>query len=234
VTQTQTDAGQRAPVALEVRGLRSVLVRQAVLDGVDLVVDAGQSVAVVGPSGSGKTTLLMAMAGIGEMTSGAVRIAGRDLGGMRARERAATRLRHIGIVYQFAELLPELTPWENVALPALLAGAGRDAAYARAGELLEDLCVSGTTGASTATLSGGERQRVAVARALVNRPALVLADEPTGSLDRDTTDVVADLLFALPCARRCALVVVTHNERVAARADRVLELRSGSLTEVGR
>jgi putative ABC transport system ATP-binding protein/lipoprotein-releasing system ATP-binding protein len=199
-----------------------------VLDGVDLKVGHGESVAITGPSGTGKTTLLLCLAGLVPIDAGRILIDGMDLRTLNSRAKAALRLRHIGIVYQFGELLPELTPIENVALPALLGGVGQRQATMKARELLDDLDVGALAGASTATLSGGERQRVAVARALVTDPTVVLADEPTGSLDREGADVVADLLFSLPGRYRCALVVVTHNDAVAARADRALALRSGS------
>jgi putative ABC transport system ATP-binding protein/lipoprotein-releasing system ATP-binding protein len=219
-------------VALRACGLRRIVGGRALLDGVDLSLDGGSSLAVVGPSGTGKTTLVMLLAGFTRPDTGTVRVAGRDLSTLSDRERAAVRLTEIGVVYQSGELLPELTPLENVALPALLAGAGRDRGFGRAAALLRELAVEGIAASPTSTLSGGERQRVAVARALVNGPAVLLADEPTGSLDRDTTDVVADLLFALPGSRGCALVVVTHDDRIAARADRIVELRSGALAEV--
>jgi predicted ABC-type transport system involved in lysophospholipase L1 biosynthesis ATPase subunit len=224
--------GRSHSEALCAHGLRAVLGGRAVLDHVDLSLDEGSSVAVVGPSGSGKTTLLMLLAGITRPSAGALSVAGRDLVSSSDRDRAAVRLTEIGVVYQFGELLPELTPVENVALPALMAGMGRDEGFTRAAALLEDLAVDGAVDVPTSALSGGERQRVAVARALVNRPSLLLADEPTGSLDGDTTEIVADLLYSLPGDRSCAMVVVTHNERVAARADRVLELRAGCLVEV--
>ena len=219
-------------MAVRADGLRVTYGGRAVLDGLDLTLQAGESVAVLGPSGSGKTTLLTVLSGLVAPAAGRVSIAGRDLGRMSDRQRAALRLTEIGVVYQFGELMPELTPVENVTLPALLAGAGRDSAFTRAEQLLAELEVGAADRTPTGALSGGERQRVAVARALINEPSLLLADEPTGALDRATTDTVADLLFALPRTRDCAMLVVTHNERVAARADRATELRDGRLAEV--
>lgn len=153
---------------------------------------------------------------------------------LRPGARAAARLSSVGVVYQFGELLPELTPIENVALPALLAGRGRRWAYDRAATLLAELGVDSLAWGTTAVLSGGERQRVAVARALVTEPVLVLADEPTGALDRAATEMVSKLLYSLPGKYGYTVVVVTHNDRVARGADRWLELDGGSLTEVGQ
>ncbi|WP_229859395.1 ABC transporter ATP-binding protein [Streptomyces poonensis] len=217
---------------LSVRGLTHSIGDRVLLQGVGLDVAAGESVAVTGPSGSGKSTLLGCVLGLVRPDAGGIEVAGADLTRMRGRTLERHRSRNIGVVFQFGELLPELTPAENVALAALLAGVGADEAYRRAGELLDELRVPhGQT--PTAHLSGGERQRTAVARALVNEPKLLLADEPTGALDERTRDSVADLLFSVPGRWGCGLVVVTHDLTVAARADRRLDLRGGRLVTVG-
>ncbi|QOC94973.1 ABC transporter ATP-binding protein [Micromonospora craniellae] len=209
---------------MEAKGLRYEVNDRVILDDVDLTAGKGSSTAIVGPSGTGKTTLLMCLAGILPIKAGRVRIAGQDLTAAKGRDRAGLRLREIGLIYQFGELLPELSPIDNVTLPALLAGIRRKEAYGRARRLLTELEVETLSEAPTALLSGGERQRVAVARALVTEPTVVLADEPTGSLDPASTELVANLLFGLPETHGCALVVVTHNDRVAARADSVFRL----------
>lgn len=214
--------------ALDIHGLSYGIAGRTLLDGLDLRVDRGESVSVVGPSGSGKSTLLGCVLGLIRPDSGVVAVCGTDL--VSSRTRTVERLRGsaMGVVFQFGELLPELTPVENVALGALLAGVPAAESYRRATELLAEL---GVPLAETPTnrLSGGERQRTAVARALINRPALLLADEPTGALDVRTRDGVADLLYELPARWNCALVVVTHDLTVAARADRCLQLLDGSL-----
>lgn len=202
-----------------------------ILDRIDLEVPAGRSVAITGPSGSGKTTLLMCLSGQFSLAGGEVRVGGVVLSGLPPRRRAALRLRCIGQIYQFGELVPELTPIENVALPAMLNRMPRQEAEERAGELLYQLDVAEVAYRDTTVLSGGERQRVAVARALMMRPQLLLADEPTGSLDSEATELVSGLLFELPDRFGCALVVVTHNPLVANRADRRWELRDGRLRE---
>ncbi len=214
--------------AVAVDSLSYALPDRALLDDITLRVSYGESVAVTGASGSGKSTLLMCLLGLTTPHTGTVRIAGRDIVPMRGRALARHRRAHVGMVFQFGELLAELTPSENVALAGLLAGLPRREAYARAGRLLAELGVP-ADGSPTAHLSGGERQRTAVARALVNEPALLLADEPTGALDSVNREAVADLLFSLPKQRRCALLVVTHDASVAARADRTLLLEAGRL-----
>ncbi|MEF9886780.1 ABC transporter ATP-binding protein [Streptomyces sp. P9-A4] len=194
----------------------------------DLTLNAGESVSVMGPSGSGKSTLLSCALGLLKPDRGNVQVAGVDLAGLNRRKLAEHRRSHIGVVFQFGELVPELTPVENVALAALLSGVPRATAYADAARLLDDLGVP-RSDAATATLSGGERQRTAVARALVNKPGLILADEPTGALDEANRDSVADLLFSLPKRWECALLTVTHDRDVASRADRTLALTDGKL-----
>ncbi|WP_067453106.1 ABC transporter ATP-binding protein [Actinomadura macra] len=218
----------RAP-ALQIEGLRYEIGDRVLLDDLDLQVSAGHSLAVTGPSGSGKSTLLMCALGLVKPDSGTVSVAGKDMTRLSARALASHRRRHLGVVFQFGELLPELSPSENVAIAALLAGVDRRKAYADARDLLRWLGVpeQGTTG----LLSGGERQRTAVARALVMEPTLVLADEPTGALDQRTRETVADLLFDIPARRGCALVVVTHDPAVAGRADAQVSLDSGRLVE---
>ncbi|MFI0368156.1 ABC transporter ATP-binding protein [Actinomadura sp. 1N219] len=198
--------------------------------GIDLSVSAGESVAVTGPSGSGKSTLLMCVLGLVKADTGTIRVAGDDITRMTSRRLADVRRTRMGVVFQFGELLPELSPVENVALPALLAGTHRRQAYTRAQELLGEL---GVPAAETPTglLSGGERQRTAVARALITEPALLLADEPTGALDHHARERVADLLFEVPPVHGCALVVVTHDLAVAGRATRGLRLDAGELAE---
>nr|WP_206209725.1 ABC transporter ATP-binding protein [Streptomyces sp. SID10362] len=197
------------------------------LDGADLAVPAGSSVSVMGPSGSGKSTLLMCVMGLIRPQSGLVEVVGQDVTRLSARALAAHRRRHVGMVFQFGELLPELTPVENVMIASLLAGDAVNEARSRAESLLTRLGVPEAT--ATQDLSGGERQRVAVARALVNMPELLLADEPTGALDGEQREAVADLLFSTPREHGCALVVVTHDPMVAGRADVRLHLHEGRL-----
>jgi lipoprotein-releasing system ATP-binding protein len=224
------DASAPGAPVLEIEGMTYAIDRRVLFNSVDLKLSPGESVAVTGPSGSGKSTLLSCILGLVRPDSGAVRVAGEDVRALRGRRLARHRQENVGVVFQFGELLPELTPLDNVALAALLHRAGRRTAYERAAALLDELGVPRT--GPTDRLSGGERQRTAVARALVNGPALLLADEPTGALDRATRDHVVDLLFSLPARRGCGLLVVTHDPAVAARADRVVDLNDGTLTEV--
>ncbi|RFU41214.1 ATP-binding cassette domain-containing protein [Actinomadura logoneensis] len=216
---------------VKVSGLSYSVPGRKILNNVELAVRKGESVAVTGPSGSGKSTLLTCLLGLLTPDSGSIFIEGCDLARMPARKRAALRRRKLGMIFQFGELLPELSPVENVALAGLLAGMSKGRSYGRAKTLLERLGVPATE-TPTGQLSGGERQRTAVARALIAGPGVLLADEPTGALDAGTRDDVADLLFALPRQRDCALIVVTHDPAVARRADRQLLLQPSGLTEV--
>lgn len=213
---------------LEVRDLHYSVAGRTLLDGVELTLPAGGSLAVTGPSGTGKSTLLNCVLGLIRCDEGEVLVAGQDLTRLKPRSLARHRRDTIGMVFQFGELLPELTPVENVALAALLAGVKRAEAFSRARRLLLELGVP-MVGTPTAELSGGERQRAAVARALVNRPSLLLADEPTGSLDAQNREAVAELLFSLPEQWGCAVLVVTHDTSVAAHADHCLTLHEGRL-----
>jgi putative ABC transport system ATP-binding protein/lipoprotein-releasing system ATP-binding protein len=176
----------------------------------------------------------MVLAGLIPAAAGSIIIDGVETAGFSAQRWAAVRLAKLGIIYQFGELLPELNPVENVILPALLAGSDPKSARAHAAGLLQALQVGATERMNTATLSGGERQRVAAARALINRPAVLLADEPTGALDATTADIVAELLFSLPKQYGCGVVVVTHNPQVADRADVQLSLNAGKLRQAIR
>ena len=204
-----------------------------VFSGIEVAVRAGESLAVVGASGSGKSTLLHLLAGLDRPTDGQVRLLGEDL--YRHSEAGLGRLRsrHLGFIYQFHHLLPEFSALENVMMPLLIAGQGSRQAAAPAQALLEQVGLGHRLRHKPGELSGGERQRVAVARALVNRPACVLADEPTGNLDENTADAVFAMLMALKDQQESALVIVTHDIRLAARCDRVLELSQGRLRERG-
>jgi lipoprotein-releasing system ATP-binding protein len=216
------------PTALEMTALNYSIGGRSLMSGLELRLSAGESVSVMGPSGSGKSTLISCALGLLKPDDGSVKVAGAELSALSRRQLAEHRRSHVGVVFQFGELLPELTPVENVALAALLSGASRSAAYEEAAGLLRELGVP-ESNAATATLSGGERQRTAVARALVNKPKLLLADEPTGALDAANRDSVADLLFSVPSRWDCALLVVTHDSEVAGRADRTLALSDGKL-----
>ncbi|WP_405874261.1 ATP-binding cassette domain-containing protein [Streptomyces zaomyceticus] len=177
-----------------------------------------------------KSTLLSCVLGLIKPAAGSVRVMGTDIVGLRPARLAAVRARSMGMVFQFGELLPELSPLDNVMLASLLARTDRRAAQERARSLLDDLGVP--RAATSDELSGGERQRTAVARALINEPALLLADEPTGALDTETRDRTAELLFDLPRRYACGLLVVTHDPGIAARAGRTLRLEAGILKTV--
>lgn len=207
---------------------------RAVLDGVDAEVRRGEFVALLGPSGSGKSTLLNLIGGIDLPTSGEVIVEGEALTRMGERDRTLFRRRRIGFVFQFFNLVPTLTVEENLLLPLELTGRLGARERARARSLLEEVGLADRASAFPDRLSGGEQQRVAVARALVHDPALVLADEPTGNLDREMGRQVADLLDRLVRREGRTLVVVTHSTELADRADRILELRGGRLHELGR
>lgn len=198
-----------------------------VLKGIDLAIDKGEIVAIIGPSGAGKTTLLQILGTLDSPDAGRLIINGTETGGLKDKELAAFRNKNIGFVFQFHQLLPEFTALENVMIPALIAKEKPAVAEKRAKEMLDFLKLSDRLTHKPAALSGGEKQRVAVARALINRPAVVLADEPSGSLDTQNKAELHALFFELREQMGQTFVVVTHDEQLASSADRVIHLQDG-------
>lgn len=200
-----------------------------ILRGISMDMAEGGSLAIVGPSGSGKTTLLMTMAGLERATEGQVIVAGQDLGGLDEDALALLRGETIGIVFQSFHLVPSMTAIENVALP--LEFLGRDAPFDRAADALGEVGLSDRFDHFPSELSGGERQRVGLARALVTRPKILLADEPTGNLDSRTGQAVMDLMFDLHARTGATLVLITHDDTLAARCERVMRIEDGRIAE---
>ena len=224
---------------LEGRALRKVYHEEdgselRILDGVNLQVVAGEAIAVVGASGAGKSTLLHLLGLLDRPTSGDVLLEGGNVSELTARQIAAVRNSRIGFVFQFHHLLREFTALENVMMPMLIAGTARRDAANRAEELLGQVGLRPRASHKSSELSGGEQQRVAVARALANRPAVLIADEPSGNLDTHTSAQLHDLFFRLREEHHVALVLATHNRELAARTDRILEVRDTQLSTVSR
>ncbi len=200
-----------------------------VLKGVDLEIDRGEFVSIVGKSGAGKSTLLHILGTLDRPDAGSLTIDDQEVFGLGAKRLAAFRNRNIGFVFQFHHLLPEFTALENVCIPAYIGGRPEGQARTRAGELLDYLGLSDRLDHKPSQLSGGEQQRVAVARALMNQPTIVFADEPSGNLDSASSQELHELLFRLRADFDQSFVIVTHNKDLAAMSDRTLEMRDGKL-----
>lgn len=220
---------RRIDCMLQILGLTKRYRERVVLNQLQLTAGSGEYIAIVGESGSGKSTLLNLIAGLDRPDAGSVVIDGTDIAALDDTARTLTRRTKLGFVFQAFHILPHLSVVQNVALPLVLLGEPPESREQRAAELLAEVGLAGRESSMPRELSGGELQRVAVARALVHRPALVLADEPTGNLDPDTANIVLDLLAREIRSRRAAGVLVTHSEAAAATADRVLRLDHGKL-----
>ena len=222
-----------SPGFLRVEELRKEFLRKVgtleVLKGISFTLDRGEMLGVVGVSGAGKTTLLQIVGTLDRPTSGAVLYDGRDITGMGEEELAAFRNRSVGFVFQFHHLLPEFNARENVMLPCLISGMPWDEAGRRAEGLLAEVGLSGRLTHRVGEISGGEQQRVAICRALAMGPEVILADEPTGNLDKETASGVMDLLVTLNQTRGMSLIVVTHNEEMAGRMHRVIQIDDGRI-----
>ena len=203
-----------------------------VFEGIDLELERGGLAAIMGASGVGKTTLLNLLGALDRPTSGRIWLDGQDLGTLPEAGLSALRNEKVGFVFQFFHLLPEFTALENVAFPLLIRGLGRREAAARAGRMLEEVLLADKADCRPGQLSGGEMQRVALARALVNEPRLLLADEPTGNLDARTGEMVLDLILDLHRRKGLSSILVTHNERIAARCRTVLVMEAGTLKPI--
>lgn len=214
---------------IDIKGITKSFGSLQVLKGIDLHIDKGEVVSIVGPSGAGKTTLLQIIGTLDKPDSGDIIIDGTDVRKLGAKKLSEFRNRRIGFVFQFHQLLPEFTAVENVMLPAFIAGMSKSEAKKRAVELLDFMGLSDRADHKPNELSGGEKQRVAVARALVNRPAVILADEPSGSLDSKNKDELHRLFFDLRDRTGQTFVIVTHDESLAKITDRTIEMKDGML-----
>ena len=204
-----------------------------VLKGVDLTVGRGEIVSIVGPSGAGKTTLLQILGTLDEPHEGSVMVDGVDVVTLKEKEKASFRNRRLGFIFQFHQLLPEFTALENVMIPALIAGVDEGVADKKARELLQYLQLSDRLSHKPSELSGGEKQRVAVARALINDPQIILADEPSGSLDSKNKEELHRLLFELRDKFSLTVILVTHDKELAALSDRIIEMKDGRVAPPG-
>ena len=217
---------------IEIRNITKSYDSLQVLKGIDLDIVPGEVVSIVGPSGAGKTTLLQIIGSLDRPDTGSVKYDNSDIFSLKEAQLARFRNKNIGFVFQFHQLLPEFTLLENVAMPALIGGVKRSEAYDRARELINYLGLKDRENHRPAELSGGERQRAAVARALVNRPKVVLADEPSGSLDSKNRQELHKLFFDLRRDMNQTFVIVTHDESLATDCDRIIKMRDGQITEI--
>ncbi|ROS86655.1 ABC transporter ATP-binding protein [uncultured Duncaniella sp.] len=212
---------------IEVTDIHKSFDKLQVIKGVSLSIHDGEMLAIVGPSGAGKTTLLQIVGTLERADSGSVKFDGEEITGLKDSKLARFRNRNMGFVFQFHQLLPELSLEENVALPALIGGTKRSEAFSHARKLLDELGLGNRLDHRPSQLSGGERQRAAVARALVNDPKVILADEPTGSLDSHNREELYKLFFDLRDATGKTFIIVTHDDTFALKADRVIHMKDG-------